>query len=126
MKALATLSAALLSGQATTAFAPPLGPGRALASSSSSGQSTTSLELGDFFNFGKPKEAEAEAATTDAAEKEEEEEGYYDEDDPIEKIFGVFFGKKEKAPMGYVRGLISHLSQARTKISIALSSWIQY
>ena len=32
-----------------------------------------------------------------------EEEGYYDNDDPIEKIFTFFFGKKEESPLGMSR-----------------------
>jgi len=70
---------------------------------------TTSLNLGDFFNFSK-QEAKQEKPSTGTAKTEqattttpEEEEDYYDEDDPIEKIFNVFFGKKEKAPMGMAR-----------------------
>ena len=45
--------------------------------------STSSLFLGDFFNFGKKEE---EAATTTTKEEEQVDEGYYDEDDPIEKV----------------------------------------
>lgn len=59
---------------------------------------TTSLSLNNFFNFNQPEKKE---------EKEEEEEsfqdGAYDADDPIEKIFGFFFGKREEAPMGMSR-----------------------
>jgi hypothetical protein len=56
---------------------------------------STSLKLGDFFNnFGKSDNKE-EAAPVAEQTKQIAEEEYYDEDDPIEKIFGVFFGKKE-------------------------------
>ena len=62
------------------------------------------LHLGDFFNFGKEKASEAsDTEEKGAPEPADAEETYYDEDDPIEKIFGVFFGKKEKAPMGMKR-----------------------
>jgi len=47
-----------------------------------------------FFNFNKEEEEE---------EEEEQDTGYVDEEDPIEKIFGVFFGKKEAKPMGMER-----------------------
>ena len=69
--------------------------------------SSTSLNLGDFFNFGKKEdtiqEEDIASTATSSDVEEEEEEAYYDEDDPIEKIFGVFFGKKEKSPMGMAR-----------------------
>jgi hypothetical protein len=55
------------------------------------------LYLGDFFNnFGKDKFQEIAPVAEEP--KQEVDEEYYDEDDPIEKIFGVFFGKKEKNP----------------------------
>ena len=97
-----SIASALLSGQAVFAFAPSsLSPVRSLHGSAGKfGPSTTALYLGDFFNFGKANEEEPEVATTAASEEEPEDEVYYDEDDPIEKIFGVFFGKKEKAPAG--------------------------
>ena len=61
----------------------------------------TKLYLGDFFNFGKDNEPKD---TTTTEEEIEEDDGlYYDNDDPIEKIFGVFFGKKEAAPQGMAR-----------------------
>lgn len=57
---------------------------------------STSLKLGDFFNnLGKKEDAPAPIIEEAKLEADEE---YYDEDDPIEKIFGVFFGKKEKNP----------------------------
>ncbi|KAL9179490.1 hypothetical protein ACHAXT_008780 [Thalassiosira profunda] len=90
--AFATL-AALLSGPTALAFAPST---RLVA-----GSSSTSLSLGDFFNFGKQEETVEAAAPAEA--EEPGEDAYFDEDDPIEKIFGVFFGKKEKAPMGMAR-----------------------
>ena len=63
----------------------------------SSATFSTSLKLGDFFNFGKDKKSEETAAPV-AEETQQDDGEYYDEDDPIEKIFGVFFGKKEKNP----------------------------
>jgi len=67
--------------------------------------SPTTLFLGDFFNFGNNQKEQEEAAPV-ASEVEEEDEaqtGYIDEEDPIEKIFGIFFGKKEVEPMGMKR-----------------------
>ena len=58
---------------------------------------STSLKLGDFFNFGKKDEASPAPVAEET--KQDVDEEYYDEDDPIEKIFGVFFGKKEKNPL---------------------------
>jgi hypothetical protein len=55
---------------------------------------TTQRHLNNFFNFNKPDEeekVEPEDTFQDAA---------YDEDDPVEKIFGFFFGKREEEPMG--------------------------
>jgi hypothetical protein len=58
---------------------------------------STSLYLGDFFNnFGKDKSQETAPVAEESNQEIDEE--YYDDDDPIEKIFGVFFGKKEKNP----------------------------
>ena len=61
-------------------------------------QRTASLTARNFFNFNKPEQ-------TEEAKKEEEEDpnlqdGAYDPDDPIEKIFGFFFGKREASPAG--------------------------
>mmetsp|Transcript_8059 Transcript_8059/g.13350 ORF Transcript_8059/g.13350 Transcript_8059/m.13350 type:complete len:339 (+) Transcript_8059:93-1109(+) len=66
---------------------------------------STTLYLGDFFNFGKPKqeEEEEEEETAPTPEEEAAQTGYVDNDDPIEKIFGIFFGKKEAEPMGMKR-----------------------
>ncbi len=98
--AFATL-AAILSGRGALAFAPS--PGRAprviqrprRQSPPSSSSSSSSLRLGDFFNnLGKQPKEEADEAVAAV------DGGYYDEDDPIEKIFGFFFGKKEEAPLG--------------------------
>lgn len=67
-------------------------------------KSTTTLFLGDFFNFGKKDEPEDTAVAEEEPEATQEDDDiYYDDDDPIEKIFGVFFGKKEKAPQGLAR-----------------------
>ncbi|KAL3797378.1 hypothetical protein HJC23_010504 [Cyclotella cryptica] len=69
--------------------------------------SSTSRNLGDFFNnFAKSENKSKESTPSIAAEEtstKSEDDDYYDEDDPIEKIFGVFFGKKEKNPMGMAR-----------------------
>jgi hypothetical protein len=61
-------------------------------------QSSTILHL---FNFGKEKETEQPKPLP--TQEEEAQTGYIDEDDPIEKIFGFFFGKKEAEPMGMKR-----------------------
>ena len=94
MLAFTAVVAALLSWpQITLSFAPSrLG----YVNRPHSTQSTTSIYLGDFFNFGK-KDEETKAAVVEE-EEQEDDDIYYDDDDPIEKIFGVFFGKKEKAP----------------------------
>lgn len=63
-------------------------------------QTSTTLHLGDFFNFGKAKEPEPETTTP---EEEAAQTGYVDDEDPIEKVFGFFFGKKEAEPMGMKR-----------------------
>ena len=98
------IASTLLSGQTVIAFAPSrishVQRLHSCTNKSSTGPSTTSLCLGDFFNFGKTKEEDSETPTATASNVQPEGEEYYDEDDPIEKIFGVFFGKKEKAPMG--------------------------
>ncbi len=123
----ASLAALLLFGQDSLAFQSTLPcnarthyiirPGNGFKSISTitknndgSTTKTSSLNLGDFFNFGKQesKQQEPTAATAKTEQATptptpEEEEDYYDEDDPIEKIFNVFFGKKEKAPMGMAR-----------------------
>lgn len=64
-----------------------------LSSKASLSTTTTQRHLNNFFNFNKPDEEVKEEEDTfqDAA---------YDEDDPVEKIFGFFFGKREEEPMG--------------------------
>ncbi|KAL7532307.1 hypothetical protein ACHAWF_004081 [Thalassiosira exigua] len=69
------LTAALLTGLVGVATAPA--------------PSSTALSLGDFFNFGKSE-------TEEAAAKELTKGGGR----RSRKAFGVFFGKKEKAPIG--------------------------
>eukprot|EP00585_Thalassiosira_rotula_P007418 CAMPEP_0196139920 /NCGR_PEP_ID=MMETSP0910-20130528/7023_1 /TAXON_ID=49265 /ORGANISM="Thalassiosira rotula, Strain GSO102" /LENGTH=317 /DNA_ID=CAMNT_0041400711 /DNA_START=23 /DNA_END=976 /DNA_ORIENTATION=+ len=104
MLAVAALTV-LLSGQSALAFAPSRISNVLQSKDHRAVRKPSSgpLYLGDFFNFGK-KEEEPEASLTDTVTDEEpEDEGFYDEDDPIEKIFGVFFGKKEKEPMGMKR-----------------------
>lgn len=58
--------------------------------------STTSRSLNNFFNFNSNEEKEAEVKE----DEKQYEDGAYDEDDPVEKIFGFFFGKREEKPMG--------------------------
>mmetsp|Transcript_29295 Transcript_29295/g.49927 ORF Transcript_29295/g.49927 Transcript_29295/m.49927 type:complete len:332 (-) Transcript_29295:160-1155(-) len=65
-------------------------------------QTSTTLYLGDFFNFGKKEEQET-TTTPPTPEEEAAQTGYVDDEDPIEKIFGIFFGKKEAEPMGMKR-----------------------
>jgi len=60
----------------------------------------TKLYLGDFFNFNKGDSSKD--SETPAKEPEPENQPYSD-DDPVEKMFGFFFGKKEEAPMGMAR-----------------------
>lgn len=60
--------------------------------------SSTALPFGDFFNFDKGDEGKNE----ESAEEEDEKSNAPDED-PIEKIFGFFFGGKEDNPMGMDR-----------------------
>lgn len=55
--------------------------------------STTARGFNNFFK--KP-----EAAQAPPEPEEEFEDGAYDADDPVEKIFGFFFGKREEAPLG--------------------------
>ena len=52
----------------------------------------------NFFNFNKPEEEEVETPS-----EENFKDGAYDEDDPVEKMFGFFFGKREEEPMGMKR-----------------------
>ena len=75
------LLVALLSGRQILAFAPPH---QNHVQHSHGPTSTSSLFLGDFFNFGKKEEETV--ATTSTKEEEQVDEGYYDEDDPIEKV----------------------------------------
>jgi len=67
----------------------------------------TALFLGDFFNFGsKPKDATANTESKETPSKtapSENQVDLQDDDDPVEKIFNFFFGKKEEAPMGMAR-----------------------
>jgi hypothetical protein len=79
---------------ATHAFAPLAPPCRILRGTSSS--STTSLSM---FDFLKPKEEEK--SNKKNAESEEPPPDF--SDDPVDKIFGFFFGQKEESPMGMKR-----------------------
>lgn len=59
-----------------------------------------------FFKFGKGNEegeGKAPDKTTNVEQEEEFKDGAYDEDDPVEKIFSFFFGKRELNPMGMKR-----------------------
>jgi hypothetical protein len=53
--------------------------------------STTKAGLNSFFKKPDPPKDEAEEVFEDSA---------YDADDPVEKIFSFFFGKREASPMG--------------------------
>lgn len=100
--AILAATAVSLSAKTSLAFAPSSLSNVQLKSTSTT--STSSLNLGDFFNFGKKEEEiESEDNAVATTDESSEDEAFYDEDDPIEKIFGVFFGKKEKAPMGMAR-----------------------
>lgn len=68
-------------------------------------QQTTSAPTARYmFDFFKDKvEQDQSTSAPQQPEKEEEAEGNDFSDDPIDKIFAVFFGKKEEAPMGMKR-----------------------
>lgn len=103
MKLVALLSVVFANG-CTLSLAFQAVPGRARPLSPQS--TSTSLGIGDFFNFGKKDEEKKEDPSPESpvtAAADPDDDTYYDDDDPIEKIFGVFFGKKEKAPMGMAR-----------------------
>ena len=65
---------------------------------SKAGASSSKLYLGDFFNFNKNEDTAEQAVAT-----EEETSGTPEDQDPVEKIFGFFFGAKEEKPMGMDR-----------------------
>jgi len=56
----------------------------------------TSATARGFNNFFKKPEPVEEKAPPEP----EFQDGAYDEDDPVEKIFSFFFGKREEAPLG--------------------------
>jgi hypothetical protein len=64
--------------------------------------SPTTTKL-NFFNFGKdaPSTEEEEEKITDTPDNELQEA--YSDEDPVEKLFSFFFGKKEEEPMGMKR-----------------------
>ena len=64
---------------------------------SKAGTSSSSLYLGDFFNFNKYED------TAVADEETAEAPAAADDQDPVEKMFGFFFGAKEEKPMGMDR-----------------------
>ena len=69
----------------------------------SSGNSNANSRL-HMFDFLKPKDDKAEnEKQAAAAEEEEAPASSYSSDDPVEKIFGFFFGEKEEEPMGMKR-----------------------
>lgn len=85
ISALLIATTALLSEQ-STAFVPSQLSNRIIQQRPCNSQSTQ-LYLGDFFNFGKDDKPKDTTTTTE--EETEEDDGlYYDNDDPIEKIFG--------------------------------------
>ena len=51
------------------------------------------------FDFLKPKESPEEEENPIVNEEKQE----YSSEDPVEKIFGFFFGEKEEEPMGMKR-----------------------
>ena len=69
---------------------------------SGSGNANSRLHM---FDFLKPKDDKAENEKQAAAAPAEEEApaSSYSSDDPVEKIFGFFFGEKEEEPMGMKR-----------------------
>ena len=70
----------------------------------SSKPSTSSLHLGDFFNFNK-NDGDTAQKQEEVAEPEDAPQAAVEEEDqdPVEKIFGFFFGAKEEKPMGMDR-----------------------
>lgn len=73
-----------------------------LSTQSRSVRTSSELHLGDFFNFGKKETSDKEEKESEVAKVETEKEVYRD-DDPVEKLFNIFFGQKEEAPMGMPR-----------------------
>lgn len=62
-----------------------------------SSKTSSQRYLNNFFNFDKKEEVVEEA------EEDKFQDAAYDDDDPVEKIFGFFFGKREEEPMGMKR-----------------------
>lgn len=60
---------------------------------------TTSLNL---FDFLKPQD-ESKESEEESSNSKEVDKDVTTSDDPVDKIFNVFFGKKEEAPMGMKR-----------------------
>ena len=77
-------------------------PSRTVGITTRREQRRESLIQRKFFNFGKQEEVE-DVVKEPVIETEEEVDGAYDAEDPVEKIFGFFFGKREAAPMGLKR-----------------------
>jgi len=67
------------------------------------GRPQSKLHFGDFFNFDKKEETPSEDTSVTESSSTAEVEQPYSEDDPVEKLFSFFFGKKEEAPMGMAR-----------------------
>jgi hypothetical protein len=62
------------------------------------GALATERYLNNFFNFNK-----AEDDTASQQVEEEYQDAAYDADDPVEKVFNFFFGKREAEPLGLKR-----------------------
>lgn len=95
---------AMLAALGCRAFAPsstPCVPTGARSVAASLSITTTSVFM---FNFLEPKDDESDKKSTAAAETSQEVPPPADfSDDPVDKIFGFFFGQKEEAPMGMKR-----------------------
>ena len=101
LSVLAIITTALLCEQ-STAFVPSQLSNRIIQQQPCNFQPTSKLYLGDFFNFGKQDEPKDTTTTTE--EEIEEDDGlYYDNEDPIEKIFG------ERILWLYVVNIIIHM-----------------
>lgn len=72
------------------------------------GVSTTARGFNNFF-----KKPESEAPPEPAEEEDDFQDGAYDAEDPVEKIFGFFFGKREEAPLGLCKFFMLVFSTGR-------------
>jgi len=65
---------------------------------------SSALHLLDFFGKLKDEVGERSSEKSESAQQEQDfQDGAYDPDDPVEKIFAFFFGKRELNPMGMKR-----------------------